>query len=198
MSPRRDQPQNRRYHQRCQPSIQRARPPLPSRLRSTQGAHLRHRQPHGRSTSRKPARDRSQRCAQTPRPRERQIHPPLSPSRRKHRHRKELPQPLHRHQQNGREVRHAHPLQLSPPQPQPPRSLWLPTRPACAGTAAPRLPRLQLSADARLLRGERQRHPPRGKQLLRLHRQTHLRRVHPHQHRASRSPRQSLLHPQRH
>ena len=85
-----------------------------------------------------------------------------------------------------------------PAQPQAPGGLGLPTRPPRHPARAARLPRLQLPADERLLRGERLRHPARGVQLLHLHRQALPGGVHPHQHRAPRGARKGLLHPLRH
>ena len=58
--------------------------------------------------------------------------------------------------------------------------------------------RLQLPADERLRGGLRLRHPARGVQLLRQYRPPVPGGVHPHLHRAPRSPGQGLLHAGRH
>ena len=60
------------------------------------------------------------------------------------------------------------------------------------------LPRLQLPADERLLRGQRQRHAAGGEQFLHQRGASVPGGVHPHQHRAPGGAGQGLLHPRRH
>ena len=115
MSARRNQPSHCRHHLRCQHGILRTCQKIPCRLWTSQRTYLCNRFTHGRSTSQQPYRNRSQRCPPTSWFRERQIYTPFSAPRRKHRHRKELYVPFQCHQPNGREIRHAHTLQLPSP-----------------------------------------------------------------------------------
>ena len=71
---------------------------MAGRHRPPQGAHLRHRQPHGRSAPQQPQGDRGQRHPPAPGPAEGQVHPAERPPRGEHRYREELPEPVHRHQ----------------------------------------------------------------------------------------------------
>ena len=167
-------------------------------MRPSEGAHLCHGLPDGGSPEGEPRGDRGLRCACPARPGEGQVHPAERAQGGEHRHGEELPEPVRGDQRHGGEVRHASAVQLPPEEPPQAGGDGVPAGPEGARAGAAGLPRLQLPADALVMRGERQRHASRGELVLRVHRQAHLGGLHQDEHREAGGPRQGVLHTQRH